>query len=221
MKHGCGIHLGFFIGIFIGKTVTKTLRSMALSPIVLLLVAAALAAAQSAGTPVTRELLLQLDPARSGADIALTGNLHTVEGAFLLKHGAIHFDPATGKASGEVVFDATSGKTGNNSRDHKMHKDVIESGRYPEIVFRPDRADGVLAASGASTLQVHGMFAMHGAEHEVTFPVEVTFAGSDWTAKTSFQVPYVRWGMKNPSKLFLKVDDVVQVQFHASGSTTP
>jgi polyisoprenoid-binding protein YceI len=200
---------------------TKTLRSIVLSPIALLVVAAALAAAQPAAAPATHELLLQLDPARSGADIALTGNLHTVEGAFLLKHGAIHFDSATGKASGEVVFDATSGKTGNGSRDNKMHKDVIESGRYPEIVFRPDRADGVLAASGASTLQVHGMFAMHGSEHEVTFPVEVSFTGSAWTAKASFQIPYVRWGMKNPSKLFLKVDDAVQVQFHASGSTAP
>ena len=193
---------------------------MVLGPIGLLVAAAALAAAQPAA-PVTHELLLQLDPAGSGADISLTGNLHTVHGAFLLKRGAIHFDPATGKASGEVVFDATSGKTGNGSRDHKMHKDVIESGRYPEIVFRPDRAEGQLAASKASTLQVHGLFAIHGAEHEVTFPVEVTFAGNAWTAKASFQVPYARWGMKNPSKFFLRVDDVVQVQFHASGSTAP
>jgi polyisoprenoid-binding protein YceI len=200
---------------------TKTLRSIVLSPIVLLVVSAALAAAQPAGAPITHELLLQLDPAGSGAEISLTGNVHTVHGTFLLKRGAIHFDPGTGRASGEVVFDATSGKTGNSSRDNKMHKDVIESGRYPEIVFRPDRADGQLAPSGASTLQVHGMFAIHGAEHEVTFSVEVTFAGSVWTAKASFQVPYARWGMRNPSKLFLRVDDVVQVQFHASGSTNP
>jgi polyisoprenoid-binding protein YceI len=200
---------------------TKTFRSMVLGPISLLLVSATLATAQSAAASVTHELLLQLDPARSGADIALTGNLHTVEGTFRLKRGAIHFDPTTGKASGEIVFDATSGKTGNGSRDNKMHKDVIESGRYPEIVFRPDHADGQLAVSGASTLQIHGMFAIHGAEHEVTFPVEVSFSGDAWTAKASFQVPYVRWGMKNPSKLFLRVDDVVQVQFHASGSTAP
>lgn len=196
---------------------TKTLRSIVVALIGLLIVAAALAAAP----PVSHELLLQLDPARSGADITLAGNLHTVKGTFLLKRGAIHFDPATGKASGEIVFDATSGKTGNSSRDNKMHQDVIESGRYPEIVFRPDRADGELAASGASTLQVHGMFTLHGAEHEVTFPTEVTLAGSVWTAQASFQVPYARWGMKNPSKLFLRVDDVVQVQFHASGSTAP
>jgi polyisoprenoid-binding protein YceI len=194
---------------------------MVLRRIGVVVVAAALAAAQPAAPPVTHELLLQLDPAGSGADISLTGNVHTVHGTFLLKHGAIHFDPATGKASGEVVFDATSGKTGNGSRDNKMHKDVIESARYPEIVFRPDHADGKLAASGASTLQVHGMFVMHGAEHEVTFPVEVSFAGGDWSAKASFQVPYARWGMKNPSNFFLRVNDLVQVQFHASGTTTP
>ncbi len=98
---------------------------------------------------------------------------------------------------------------------------MIESGRYPEIVFSPDRAEGALATPGVSTLQVHGMFTMHGSEHEVTLPVEVTFSGSTWSAKSSFQVPYVRWGMKNPSKLFLRVDDTVQVQFHAAGSATP
>ena len=199
---------------------TNTFRSIVLGQIGLLIVAAALAA-QPAVTPVPHELVLQLEPGGSGADITLAGNLHTVEGTFRLKHGDIHFDPATGKASGEIVFDATSGKTGNGSRDNKMHKDVIESGRYPEIVFSPDRAEGTFATPGASTLQVHGMFTMHGAEHEVTFPVEVTFAGSAWTAKASFQVPYVRWGMKNPSKLFLRVDDTVQVQFHAAGSATP
>jgi polyisoprenoid-binding protein YceI len=200
---------------------TKTLRSIAIGSIGLLVVAATLAAAQQATAPVSHALLLQLDPARSGADITLAGNLHTVKGTFLLKRGAIHFDPATGKASGEIAFDATSGKTGNSSRDNKMHKDVIQSGRYPEIVFRPDRADGELAASGVSTLQVHGMVTMHGAEHEVTFPVEVNFAGSTWSAQALFQVPYVRWGMKNPSVLFLRVDDLVQVRFHASGNTTP
>lgn len=194
---------------------------MVVGPIAVLVVAAALATAQQAAPPIIHELLLQFDPARSEADFTLAGNLHTVKGAFLLKRGAIHFDPATGKASGEIAFDATTGKTGNSSRDNKMHKDVIESRRYPEIVFRPDHANGKLAASGASTLQVHGTFTLHGSDHEVTFPVEVNFAGSAWTAQASFQVPYVLWGMKNPSKLFLRVDDVVQVQFHASGSTAP
>jgi polyisoprenoid-binding protein YceI len=197
------------------KLMKKMLRSITLCAVV-----TAWTQFLSAGAISTsQELLLQFDPAKSGADIILVGNFHTVDGSFSLKRGTIHFDPATGKASGEIVFDATSGKTGNGSRDNKMHKDVIQSQRYPEIVFHPDRADGTLSSSGGSTLQVHGMFVIHGAEHEVTFPVQVNLAGTAWTAKASFQVPYVKWGMKNPSVLFLRVGDTVQVQFHAAGST--
>ena len=198
------------------RLMKKTLRSITLFAVV-----AALTQLHAANVaPPSQELLLQLDPAKSGADIILVGNLHTVDGSFLLKRGTVHFDPATGKVSGEVVFDATSGKTGNSSRDSKMHKDVIQSQRYPEIVFHPDRADGNFSTSGDSTLQVHGVFAIHGAEHEVTFPVQVNLAGTAWAAKASFQVPYVKWGMKNPSVLFFRVGDTVQVQFHAAGSTT-
>jgi polyisoprenoid-binding protein YceI len=167
-----------------------------------------------------QELLLQLDPARSGADISLGATLHSVHGSFSLKRGEVHFNPATGSASGEIVFDATSGETGNSSRDHKMHTEVIQSQRYPEIVFRPDLAEGPFSFSGDSTLQVHGIFAIHGVEHEVTFPVQVSVAGGTWTAKASFQVPYVKWGMKKPSAPFLRVAETVQVQFHAAGSTT-
>ena len=167
-----------------------------------------------------KQLQLQLDPARTGADITLVGNLHTVEGSFLSKRGSIHYDPATRAASGEIVFDATSGKTGNDSRDKKMHKDVIESARFPEITFHPDRGEGTLAASGDSTLQVHGQFSIHGAEHEVTFPIVVHLEGNTWTAKASFTVPYTKWGMKNPSVLFFRVGNEVKVQFHAAGSLT-
>ena len=168
-----------------------------------------------------RELGLSLDPAQTEAGITLSASLHIVEGKFLLKRGVVHYDPATGSVSGEIAIDATSGKTGNGSRDHKMHMDVLESQRYPEIVFRPDRAEGVLSPTGASTLRIHGQFAIHGAEHEVTIPVEVTLSENHWNVKAAFAVPYEKWGMKNPSVLFLRVADTVEVQFHAAGSSNP
>jgi polyisoprenoid-binding protein YceI len=179
-----------------------------------------LAQALAAQTAVDQELVLRVDPARSSADITLGGNFHSVEGSFACKSGAIHYRPATGAVSGEIVFDATSGKTGNSSRDAKMHKDVIESDRFAEIVFRPDRTEGTLAAAGESTLQVHGVFAIHGAQHEVTIPVQMSVQGDTWKATASFTIPYVPWGMKNPSKLFLRVDSEVKVQLHAAGSLT-
>lgn len=163
---------------------------------------------------------MQLDPVVTSAEIRLTGNFHTVEGSFAGKRGSLQYSPATGAVSGEVTFDATSGKTGNTSRDKKMHKDVLASQRYPEIVFHPDHADGTFAPSGQSTLQVHGLFQIHGSEHEITIPVQMNVQGNTWSAQASFTIPYSRWGMKNPSMLFLRVSDEVQVQFRAAGSLT-
>ena len=165
-----------------------------------------------------QELTLQVDPAQSKALFTLSATAHNVHGTFSLKSGEIHFDPASGKAGGEIVFDATSGETGNSSRDHKMHKDVLQSAQYPEVTFRPDHADGALASSGKSTLQVHGVFAIHGAEHEMTVPTQIDLTANKWTATAQFYVPYVAWGMKNPSNFFLKVGDTVNIELQCAGT---
>jgi polyisoprenoid-binding protein YceI len=205
--------------------VTRTIHPASMKEthsIALLVVVTLLAQSLAGQAPTsTQELFLQLDSVHSGAQITLEGNLHGVEGSFTFKRGAIHYQPATGAASGEIVFDAASGKTGNDRRDRKMHKDVIESVRYPEITFHLDRADGTLAPSGESVLQVHGLFSIHGGEHEVTIPVQVNVRGNTFSAKASFTIPYVTWGMKNPSVVFLRVGNEVKVQFHAAGTLTP
>ena len=198
------------------STFMKKLRAITpLTSVILLVLAVAAQTAQSGS--FAHALQLQLDPGKTSADIVLTGNFHTVEGSFALKRGSIQYDPATGKTSGEIVFDATSGKTGSDGRDRKMHKEVIESARFPEISFRPDRAEGPLAASGDSTVQVHGTFSIHGVDHEITIPVTVHLEAQGWSAKAAFQVPYAKWGMKNPSVLFLRVASSVDIQFHAAG----
>lgn len=164
-----------------------------------------------------RPLVLQSDPASTTAEITLSATLHTVHGKFLLRHGKVRFDPATGKVSGDIVFDATSGKTGNEGRDHKMHKDVLESSKFPDISFRPDSVEGKVADTGSSTAKIHGVFGLHGSDHELTIPVEVKLEGDHWTALAHFSVPYEKWGLKNPSTLFLHVGDSVEVEFHGGG----
>jgi polyisoprenoid-binding protein YceI len=134
-----------------------------------------------------------------------------------MKSGTVHFDPATQKVSGEIFIDATSGQSGNDGRDRKMHKEVSESERHPDIVFLPDRVEGQFVAIGASTLHVHGLFTIHGAEHEITIPVQVDMSPGHWTAASHFAVPYVKWGMKNPSTFILRVDQSVDIEVQASG----
>jgi len=182
----------------------------ALPVLVLLMVAAA-----SAQSPATA---LQLDPAKTAVKFTLDAALHTVHGTFQVKPCVLGFDPASGLLSGEILVDAKSGETGNGMRDRKMHNDVLESDRYPEISFRPDRVEGAVASSGESPVRVHGMFRIHGVDREITVPAEVEMSSGSWTAAVHFTVPYAKWGMKNPSTFFLRVSDSVEIDLVVAGS---
>lgn len=164
---------------------------------------------------IAQQTAIKIDPARTKVEFTLGSTLHTVHGTFALKRSSLQFDPVSGKIEGEVAIDATSGESGNDSRDKKMHKEILESAKYPEIVFRPDRLEGKVAPQGGSQVALHGMLAIHGAEHEVTVPVDVQAADGKYQAAAHFDVPYVQWGMKNPSTFILRVDKSVAITVHA------
>jgi polyisoprenoid-binding protein YceI len=167
------------------------------------------------------QLRLVLDPATTPVAFTLSDLHGGVHGTFKLKRGTIQFDPESGVASGELVVDATSGDSGSNGRDSRMHKNILESAKYPDIVFTPDRVEGKVAMEGDSEVQVHGIFRIHGADHEVTLPAKTHIAGGRITADIKFPVPYVKWGMKNPSILIMRVGDTVQIEIHAVGRLEP
>jgi polyisoprenoid-binding protein YceI len=172
----------------------------------------------AAPQPPASEIVVRLDPTQSKVHWTLDTTLHTVHGTFALKKGTMHLVPASGKASGEVVVDATSGNSGNDGRDKKMHKDVLESERYAEVIFRPDRVEGKIAPQGAFMVQVHGLFVLHGSEHELTVPVQAELAGDHWSGSAKFSVPFVDWGLKNPSNFFNKVNHAVEIELELKGS---
>jgi polyisoprenoid-binding protein YceI len=163
------------------------------------------------------QLRLVLDPDTTPVTFTLSDPLHTVHGTFKLKRGTIVFDPESGVASGQLVVDATSGDTGSKARDSRMHKNILESAKYPEIVFTPDHVEGKVLLEGDSEVKLHGQFRIHGAEHEVTLPAKTHIAGGKVTAEIEFPVPYVKWGMKNPSTFILRVSDTVQIEIQAVG----
>ena len=165
-----------------------------------------------------QEQSLQADPQHTTINFTLGDVLHTVHGSFQLKRGALRLNPASGKLAGEVVVDARSGVSGSGMRDRKMNREVLESDRYPEIAFRPDRVDGTLAPQGKSIVRVHGMFNIHGSDHELTVPADVQLFPDHWTASIHFTVPYTNWGMKNPSTLFLKVGESVDIDMNVAGN---
>ena len=150
--------------------------------------------------------LFTLDPAKTEITRSLGAALHTVHGTFRIKSAA--------PQSGQIVIDATSGQSGNTSRDAKMHKTVLESAKYPEIVFTPKRIDGPIAPTGSSEIKLIGDIQIHGATHQITIPARVEDARR-FTA--TFTIPYVAWGMKSPSTFLLKVDDKVGIAITGEG----
>jgi polyisoprenoid-binding protein YceI len=172
-------------------------------------------------TLLAQEMTLELDPANTRIAFTLAATLHTVHGTFALKRGTIHFNPSTGSASGVIVVDATSGDSGNNGRDRKMHHEILESQRYPEIIFTPTRLSGKVDLQRDSTVQVDGIFRLHGTDQPVTLTLPVQMKGNNLSVRTHIVIPYVAWGLKNPSTLFVHVNDKVDIDINTGGRILP
>jgi polyisoprenoid-binding protein YceI len=140
-----------------------------------------------------------------------------VNGTFHIQSGSLEFDRSAAKMSGSVVVLAGSGKTGNGSRDKKMNKDILEVEQHATVSFEPKSYAGAIGPSGDSTIQVTGIFTLLGTPHEITIPILVHLEGTTATAKAHFVVPYIQWGLKDPSFLFWKADKDVAIDLFLTG----
>jgi len=172
--------------------------------------------AQTAALPV----VLTFDANQSKVHYVVDTTLHTVHGTFNVKSGTVQFDPQTGKASGMIVIFATSGDSGNSSRDERMHKEILETQKYGEATFRPTQIDGQVSLTAASDFKIKGIFNLHGGDHDMVADVHSEFTGGQWKGTAKFDVPYISWGIKDPSNFLLKVKPVVHVQLDMAGAQT-
>jgi polyisoprenoid-binding protein YceI len=158
-----------------------------------------------------------VNPDASEVKITLKATGEVVSGTFHVQSGSIGFDRGTPKMSGSVVVLAGSGKTGNDSRDKKMNKDILKVKEHATVSFEPKTYTGAIAPSGDSTIQVTGIFTLLDTPHEIALPMLVHLDGASATAKAHLVVPYVQWGLKDPSFLFLKVEHDVAIDLFLTG----
>jgi len=164
------------------------------------------------------KVTVNLDPAASEIHWTLAGNAHTTHGTFRLKGGQLTYNPETGEAQGELLVDLATGESGNASRDSRMQTDVLESAKYPQAFFHPTKITGAVKAGATETVTAEGSFTIHGADHPLKLEIQVKVDGSRATATTHFSVPYVAWGMKDPSTFLLRVGKNVDVDVVAQGT---
>jgi polyisoprenoid-binding protein YceI len=163
---------------------------------------------------------LKLDPARTVIAFRLAGTLHTTHGTFKLEHGIVSADPHTGAADGTIEIAATSGDSGLAARDIRMKDEILEAAKYPKIVFKPRRVDGRMEKDGEFHVSLRGVMTLHGSEHAMIINVQGRLTGQDLTATCHFSIPYVDWGLKDPSLLFLTVAKSVDLDVETAGRVT-
>jgi polyisoprenoid-binding protein YceI len=159
-----------------------------------------------------------VNPDASEVKMTLNTTHEVVNGTFHIQSGSIEFDRSNPKMWGSVAVLAGSGKTGNESRDKKMNRDILKVDQYTTVSFAPKTYTGTIAPSGDSTIQVSGVFTLLGNPHDLTIPMQIHMDGSKATARAQFVVPYVQWGLKNPRFMFWKAENDVGVELNLIGN---
>lgn len=181
----------------------------------LLLTCSALALA-SAGV-LAQRTQFQIDPAQSTVHFALGDSLHHFAGTFQIASADIAFDPTLHQIHGRIAIDSATGNSGSKARDKRMANEELRAGDFPTVTFEPQSYTGDLSLSGPSQIQVSGIFTLLGQPHPITVPMSIQMNGSHCTASGQFDVPYIAWGLKDPSMLFVKMQKQVRIDLTLNG----
>jgi polyisoprenoid-binding protein YceI len=170
---------------------------------------------------IAHPVTILFSPANTVIRWTLVDVLHTVHGTFKLQQGVVHFNPQTGAADGMLVVDAKSGESGSSARDKKMHQNFLESERYPTITFVPNHVSGDFDLKGDHSVIVDGVFRLHGSDHPLQLHVQLHPEQEGIRADTQFVVPYVQWGIKDPSTFVLRVNKTVAINVEGTAKVAP
>ena len=183
--------------------------------------AAALAAALGVATAQDRSqrLVYKVEVAGSTVKWQLPSTFETVRGDVPVFRGTIEADPLPTGAwdvKSRIVVPAAAMRTGNRRRDNRMRGRILETARFPEIVFELRRLTGDLSRlrPGESfSVQIVGDLTVHGRAARVQLPVDVYVFGDHVEIAGSFPLNWKDYGMRDPSIGPIRVKEPMLVDF--------
>jgi polyisoprenoid-binding protein YceI len=176
-------------------------RSFAGMLIVLALTALRAGAAEG---PVHR-LHYKVEVAGSSVRWELPATFEPIKGVVPLFHGSIEADPLSGggwDVRARIVVPSASMRTGNRLRDRTLREKVLETARYPEIVFELRQFTGdhsQIRPGQTFPVQVVGDLTVHGKTATVQLPVDVSVFPTAVVLTGSFPVHWKAFGLQDPS----------------------
>jgi polyisoprenoid-binding protein YceI len=100
---------------------------------------------------------------------------------------------------------------------HLKTPDFFDVEKYPQITFTARHCDVQMEPDGAFHARLQGVMTVHGADHEMILDAEGHLSGGDIVATSHLSIPYVEWGMKDPSLLLLTVEKNVDIDVATTG----
>lgn len=96
-----------------------------------------------------------------------------------------------------------------------MNEEVLETDRYPEILFDAPRLDGARLGDGPFEVNIDGELSLHGVRHSQSVPVRVIVNGETLRAQGEFSVRQTVFGIKLVSVAggALKLKDELKCSF--------
>jgi polyisoprenoid-binding protein YceI len=157
----------------------------------------------------------------AGSDLRwdLPATLHTVHGVAPVLTGTLDAEPGTGgqwRIRSRVVVPAAAMTTGRESRDKKMREEVLETDKFPEVVFESRHVSADLSRFPKDehfTVEVTGDLTVHGKAVRVKLPVDVFVRPDHVVLQGSFPLAWKQFGLADPSFGLIKVREPLKVRF--------
>lgn len=180
---------------------------------------AILAATAVAEGPAALGYHYRIDAAGSELRWELPATLHTVHGKARQVSGRVDAVPGAGgewKIRGRIAVAAAAMETGNASRDKKMREKILETDKYPEIVFEATRVTGDLSRFREGerlTVEVIGDLTVHGKAVPLRLPVDAQVLADRVVLSGSFPLAWKGFGLADPSFGIITVKEPMKVVF--------
>jgi polyisoprenoid-binding protein YceI len=165
-----------------------------------------------------RALRYRLEVAGSTLRWELPSTFGTVKGTAAVFHGTVDATPLASGAwdvRSRIVVPAGGMRTENRRRDRRMRA-ILETAKFPEIVFELRRFTGDLSrmeAGKSFPVEVAGDLTVHGRTARVQLPVEVYVFADRVEVSGSFPLYWKEFGLADPS-FVARVKEPMQVVFH-------
>lgn len=118
------------------------------------------------------------------------------------------------KAASLSVTDDISDKD-RREMERTMNEEVLETSRYPEIVYESKKIAASNAGDGRFSVKLAGELQMHGVTSSQSLALQAVFIGGTLRAHGEFTVRLSTYGIKPPSAIggTLKVKDELKCSF--------